>query len=104
MSYRCDVCNTHCPPSKPKLRHTINRIIGPRTEVARELAVCAGCKAALDRGVTLAFLIQTAQRRQAEEARLPRRQLPRVHTPPPAVDGLQPVNLGGLGRKPKIGG
>lgn len=67
MSYTCEVCNAHVKAGKRRLKHTIFRhaperrevvarltVVHPaQVEIARELAVCASCHAALKDGVPL---------------------------------------------------
>lgn len=58
MCYRCEVCMAVSPPGRPKLRHTIHRVLtcpggGEVRQIARELEVCPGCNEALANGAGL---------------------------------------------------
>lgn len=66
--YKCFVCHEVSPPGQPRLVHTIHRLVPRfvhgngeldlREEIARELPVCASCKAELDAGIALDVLLE----------------------------------------------
>ena len=93
--YRCECCTATAPPRQRMLRHVVHRTVPNgcvtdargkttrtfREEIAREFAVCAGCKRALEGGVSLGALwaahaldrLEAAATAPAPKSRLPQR-------------------------------
>jgi len=78
VSYNCQVCHVHVPPRCPRRTYAVQRDLGNRTEIEREIPVCLGCSLLLEGGIPLAVL----QRRHGPP---PRRTAPAL---PPG--GAQP--------------
>lgn len=72
MCYRCDICNAVVGPKVSLTRHVISREVpklpkGLRTEIAKEVPVCQGCKNLLDSGLSI---------RQAQNFKRPKPAIP----------------------------
>lgn len=90
MSYLCQACHEPAPPGQKRLLHVQQRTVTkravqvtdqwtgklrlvveacpPRTEIAVETPVCAGCKRRLDGGANLNDLIRFHRHQQADLA------------------------------------
>lgn len=89
--YKCEVCTKVSQPKQPLLRHVLYRYLSygykpngngkqqadVRQEVAREIALCTGCRKALDEGVTINQL--WADHRKDREEGLATAAVPRAY-------------------------
>lgn len=84
MSYRCEVCNYPVPRRQTKLKHVVYKADGSR-QIERELGVCLVCKKELNKGASLAQMVE-----KYKPVRLPEAPpQPFVGTPP--VPSVKPV-------------